>query len=125
MLALIFVGDSRWCNDRIDFVVDESTYNDDNIMLDLPDGLVQFRMNLYELLLDICQLIRPFSFVQKALVKRNLPLQDEEEVFSAISMIFRFVPNKELQNNLLARLLSSSYDAIGKLIEKEGNHSLK
>ncbi|WCJ40304.1 ARM repeat superfamily protein [Euphorbia peplus] len=242
--------------------VDESTYNDDNIMLDLPDGLVQFRMNLNELLVDICQLIRPFSFVQKlflggcesenvpvawkeveaklfvlnaisdviiqegqafdfsvimqlatllasrpsdkpkgficivyraladvvgsyskwistfqtnpsplllflasgisepqsssacalalrrfcedasaaiyepsnleiliwigeALVKRNLPLQDEEEVFSAISMIFRFVPNKELQNNLLARLLSSSYDAIGKLIEKEGNHSLK
>ncbi|XP_065865601.1 transportin MOS14 isoform X2 [Euphorbia lathyris] len=242
--------------------VDESTYNDASIMLDLPDGLVQFRMNLTELLVDICQLIRPLTFVQKlflggcesanvpvpwkeveaklfalnavseviiqevqtfdfsaimqlatllsstpsdkpkgficivyraladvvgsyskwistfqtntsplllflaagisepqsssacalalrrfcedasaaiyepsnleiliwigeALVKKHLPLQDEVEVVSAISMILRFVPNKELKSNLLARLLSSSYDAIGKLVEKEGNHSLK
>ncbi|XP_058004671.1 transportin MOS14 isoform X7 [Hevea brasiliensis] len=45
--------------------VDESILNDDSGMLDLPDGLVQFRMNLAELLVDICQLLRPVTFVQK------------------------------------------------------------
>ncbi|XP_020533475.2 transportin MOS14 isoform X2 [Jatropha curcas] len=242
--------------------VDESTFNDDSGMLDLPDGLVQFRMNLAELLVDICQLLRPVTFVQKlffggwasvnipvpwkeveaklfalnvvsevvlqeaqtfdfsviiqlatmlsirpsdklkgfmcivyrsladvvgsfskwistfqtnarplllflaagiserqssnacasalrklcedaspviyepsnleilmwigeALEKRHLPLEDEEEVVSAISMILGSVPNKELKNNLLGRLLSSSYDAIGKLIDEDSFHSLR
>ncbi|XP_058004668.1 transportin MOS14 isoform X3 [Hevea brasiliensis] len=236
--------------------VDESILNDDSGMLDLPDGLVQFRMNLAELLVDICQLLRPVTFVQKlffgdwasasvpvpwkeveaklfalnvvseivlregqtfdfsvimqlaamlssgpsdklkgftcivyrlqmllapipsgyllfklmlgpysgisepqssnacasalrkfcedasavicepssleilmwigeALEKRHLPLEDEEEVVSAISIILGSVPNKELKNNLLARLLSSSYDAIGKLIEEDNDHSFR
>ncbi|RVW45066.1 hypothetical protein CK203_014957 [Vitis vinifera] len=59
------------------------------------------------------------------LEKRHLPLEDEEEVISAITLILSSVPNKELKNNLLARLLSSSYEAIGKLIGEEDKHSLK
>ncbi|KAG8656082.1 transportin MOS14 isoform X2 [Manihot esculenta] len=240
--------------------VDESTFNDESGMLDMPDGLVQFRINLAELLVDICQLLRPATFVQKlffdrwasatvpvpwkeveaklfalnvvsevvlqegptfdfsvimqlatmlssgpsdklkgftcnvyrsladvvgcyskwistfqtnarplllflaagisepqcsnacasalrkfcedasavicepsnleilmwigeAFEKTRLPLEDEEEVVSAISVILGSVPNKELKNNLLARLLSSTYDAIGKLIEEDNDHS--
>ncbi|KAH9791452.1 Xpo1 domain-containing protein [Citrus sinensis] len=225
--------------------VDESSFNDDG-MVDLPDGLVQFRMNLVELLVDICQLLRSATFIQKvffgswgsanvpipwkevetklfalnvvsevvlqegqafdfsvimqlvavlstsrseelkgfmhiqsrglpasisyrciilngiseavssnacasalrkicedasalidepsnleilmwigeALEKRHLPLEDEEEVVGAISLILGSVSNKELKNNLLARLLSSSYEAIGKLIDGDNNHSL-
>ncbi|KAG5535348.1 hypothetical protein RHGRI_023196 [Rhododendron griersonianum] len=45
--------------------VDNSTINDDTGALDLPDGLAQFRMNLVELLVDICQLLRSATFIQK------------------------------------------------------------
>ncbi|KAA3471448.1 transportin MOS14 isoform X1 [Gossypium australe] len=242
--------------------VDESTFSDESRTFDLPDGLVQFRMNLVELLVDICQLLQPATFVQKlffsgwfstnvaipwkeveiklftlnvvsdvvlqggqtfdfsvvmqlvtvlsswpsddlkgfmcivyrsvadvigsysklistletnarplllflaagiseplssnacasalrklcedasavmyepsnldifmwigeALEKKCLPLEDEEEVVTAISLVLGYVSNKELQNNLLSKLLSSSYDAIGKLIEDDNNHSLR
>ncbi|CBI21232.3 hypothetical protein VitviT2T_022090 [Vitis vinifera] len=242
--------------------VDDSTFNDESGTLDLPDGLVHFRMNLVELLVDICQLLKSTTFIQKlffggwvsinlpipwrdvetkmfalnvvaevvlqegqtfdfsvimqlltilssmapdklkgfmrivyrsladvvgsysklissfrtnarplllflatgiseplsssacasalrkfcedasavicepsnleilmwigeGLEKRHLPLEDEEEVISAITLILSSVPNKELKNNLLARLLSSSYEAIGKLIGEEDKHSLK
>ncbi|KAH1108562.1 hypothetical protein J1N35_012330 [Gossypium stocksii] len=242
--------------------VDESTFTDESRTFDLPDGLVQFRMNLVELLVDICQLLQPAPFVQKlffsgwfstnvaipwkeveiklfavnvvsdvvlqggqtfdfsvvmqlvtvlsswpsddlkgfmcivyrsvadvigsysklistletnarplllflaagiseplssnacasalrklcedasavmyepsnldifmwigeALEKKCLPLEDEEEVVTAISLVLGYVSNKELQNNLLSKLLSSSYDAIGKLIEDDNNHSLR
>lgn len=54
--------------------------------------------------------------VSQTLEKRHLPLEDEEEVVGAISLILGSVSNKELKNNLLARLLSSSYEAIGKLV---------
>jgi hypothetical protein len=43
-------------------------------------------------------------------------LEDEEEVMHAISLVLGSVPNLELKSNLLARLLSSSYEAIGKLV---------
>lgn len=56
-----------------------------------------------------------FYFFQ-SLEKMSLPLEDEEEVVSAISMILGSISNKELKSNLLARLLSSSYEAIGKLV---------
>ncbi|XVE77480.1 hypothetical protein DITRI_Ditri13aG0066100 [Diplodiscus trichospermus] len=242
--------------------VDESTFNDESKTFDLPDGLVQFRMNLVELLVDICQLLQPAIFVQKlffggwfssnvaipwkeveiklfalnvvsevvlqggqtfdftvvmqlvtvlsswpsdelkgfmcivyrstadvigsyskwistvqantrssllflaagiskplssnacasalrkfcedvsaviyepsnldilmwigeTLEKKCLPLEDEEEVVGAISLVLGSVSNKELQNNLLSRLLSSSYEAIGKLIEDNNDHSLR
>ncbi|KAK2665936.1 hypothetical protein Ddye_004510 [Dipteronia dyeriana] len=63
-------------------------------------------------------------WIGEALEKRQLPLEDEEEVVSAISMILGSVSNKELKNNLLGRLLSSSYEAIGKLIDGDKNRSL-
>ncbi|KAJ8752437.1 hypothetical protein K2173_004073 [Erythroxylum novogranatense] len=240
--------------------VDECTFRDEIGALDLPDGLVHFRMNLVELLVDICQLLGPMTFIQKlgfagwenmpipwkevesklfalnvvsevilqegqnfdfsvimqlvailsnratnglkgfmgivcrsvadvigsyskwmpiiqsdarplllflaagisepqsssacasalrkfcedappviydpsnleilmwigeALEKRQTTLEDEEEVFSAVSMVLGSLPNKELQNNLLGRLLSSSYDAIGKLIDVDSIHSCR
>lgn len=63
-------------------------------------------------------------WIGEALEKRHLPLEDEEEVVGAISLILGSVSNKELKNNLLARLLSSSYEAIGKLIDGDNNLSL-
>ncbi|XWS30603.1 hypothetical protein CRYUN_Cryun23aG0000200 [Craigia yunnanensis] len=242
--------------------MDESTFNDESGTFDLPDGLVQFRMNLVELLVDICQLLQPATFVQKlffggwfstnvtipwkeveiklfalnvvsevvlqggqtfdssvvmqlvtvlssrpsdelkgfmcivyrsvadvigsyskwistlqtnarpsllflaagiseplssnacasalrkfcenvsaviyepsnlyilmwigeALEKKCLPLEDEEEVVSTISLVLGSVSNQELQHNLLSRLLLSSYEVIGKLIEDNNNHSLR
>ncbi|GMJ01364.1 hypothetical protein like AT1G12930 [Hibiscus trionum] len=241
--------------------VDESTFNDESGTFDLPDGLVQFRMDLVELLVDICQLLQPSTFVQKlffsgwfssnvaipwkeveiklfalnvvsdvlqggqtfdfsvvmqlvtvlsswpsdelkgfmcivyrsvadvigsysklistletnarplllflaagiskplssnscasalrklcedasavmyessnldiflwigeALEKKCLPLEDEEEVVTAISLVLGQISNKELQNNLLSKLLSSSYEAFGKLIDDDNNHSLR
>ncbi|KAJ6343533.1 hypothetical protein OIU76_005302 [Salix suchowensis] len=243
-------------------VVDESTFIDEGEKVDLPEGLAHFRMNLVELLVDICQLLKPTRFVQKlffggwaspnvsmpwkevetklfalnvvselilqesqvfdfsvimqlvtifssipsnelkgfmcivyrsladvvgsyskwistfqtiarplllflaagisepqssnacasalrkfcedastviyepsnlevlmwigeALEKRQLPLEDEEEVVSAISMILGSVTNKELKNNLLARLLSSCYETIGKLVNEESSDSFR
>ncbi|KAG5534611.1 hypothetical protein RHGRI_022662 [Rhododendron griersonianum] len=233
--------------------VDDSTINDDTEALDLPDGLAQFRMNLVELLVDICQLLRSATFIQKiffggwmtsneeiswkevetkmfalnvvadvvlqegqtfdfsvimhlvtilssrasnelkgfvcivyrsvadvvgsyskwlsafqtnarplllflaagisqpqsstacasalrklcedasavvyepsnleiliwigeGLEKRHLPLEEEDEVVSAITLLLGFVPSKEIRNNMLARLLCPSYESIGKLI---------
>lgn len=43
-------------------------------------------------------------------------MEDEEEVVSAVSLILGSITNKELKSNLLARLLSSSFEAIGKLV---------
>jgi len=43
-------------------------------------------------------------------------LEDEEEVMHAISLILGSVPSRELKNKLLAKLLSPSYEAIGKLV---------
>lgn len=55
--------------------MDESTLNDESGTFDLPDGLLQFRMNLVELLVDICQLLRPATFVQRVLIRSyNLSL---------------------------------------------------
>ncbi|KAE8701985.1 transportin-3-like isoform X3 [Hibiscus syriacus] len=242
--------------------VDESTFNDESGTFDLPDGLVQFRMDLVELLADMCHLLQPATFVQKlffsgwfstnaairwkeveiklfalnvvsdvvlqgghtfdflvdmqlitalsswpsddlkgfmcivyrsaadvigsyskllstlqinarplllflaagiskplssnscasalrklcedasavmfepsnldiflwigeALEKKCLPLEDEEEVVTAIILVLGHVSNKELQNNLLSKLLSSSYDAIGKLIDDDNTSSIR
>ncbi|CAK9166201.1 unnamed protein product [Ilex paraguariensis] len=55
-------------------------------------------------------------WIGEELEKRHLPLEDEEEVVSAITLILDSVPSKELKGNLLARLLSPSYEAIGELV---------
>ncbi|KAL5058902.1 hypothetical protein RYX36_030506 [Vicia faba] len=63
-------------------------------------------------------------WIGEGLEKWHLPLEDEEEVMHAISLVLGSVPNLELKSNLLAKLLSSSYEAIGKLVNPE-NVSLK
>lgn len=47
--------------------VDDSMFNDEQGTPELPDGLAYFRTNLVELLVDICQLLRSATFVQKVL----------------------------------------------------------
>lgn len=42
-------------------------FNDEQGTPELPDGLVHFRMNLVELLVDVCQLLRSATFLQKVL----------------------------------------------------------
>ncbi|XP_022633435.1 transportin MOS14 isoform X6 [Vigna radiata var. radiata] len=49
--------------------VDDCTYNDDGRVVDLLDGLIHFRMNLVELLVDICHLLGSTTFMQKVLWK--------------------------------------------------------
>ncbi|KAI4348420.1 hypothetical protein L6164_009146 [Bauhinia variegata] len=242
--------------------VDDSTYNDEQRVIDLPDGLLQFRMNLVELLVDICHLLGSSIFIQKLFIgvwaspnlpvpwkevesklfalnavadviihdgqsfdffvvmqlvvmlstkppdglkgficivyrsladaigsyskwisafktefrqlllflaigiseplssnacasalrkicedasaviyepsnleilmwigegleKWRLPLEDEEEVVNAISLVLGSLPNKELKSSLLGRLLSSSYEALGKLVDPDNSHTLK
>ncbi|KAK7396024.1 hypothetical protein VNO78_16713 [Psophocarpus tetragonolobus] len=64
-------------------------------------------------------------WIGEGLDKWHLSLEDEEEVMHAISLVLGSVANRELKNNLLARLLSSSYEAIGKLVDPEISPSLK
>lgn len=64
-------------------------------------------------------------WIGEGLEKWHLSLEDEEEVMHTISLVLGSVPNLELKSNLLAKLLSSSYDAIGKLVDPENNGSLK
>ncbi|XP_057489374.1 transportin MOS14 isoform X2 [Actinidia eriantha] len=64
-------------------------------------------------------------WIGEGLEKRNLPLEDEEEVVSAITLILGFVPNNEMRTSLLARMLSPSYEAIRKLIDDDHEHSLR
>ncbi|KAK4804792.1 hypothetical protein SAY86_004609 [Trapa natans] len=62
-------------------------------------------------------------WIGESLEKRHLPMEEEEEVVSAISLVFSSLPNKELKNKLLNRLLSSSYVAIGKLVDEDRSYS--
>ncbi|KAM5558971.1 hypothetical protein ABKV19_020564 [Rosa sericea] len=62
-------------------------------------------------------------WVGEGLENIHLPLEDEKEVVSAVSLIFGSIYNKELMRNLLARLLSSSFEAIGKSVDN--SHSLR
>ncbi|TYK28320.1 transportin-3 isoform X2 [Cucumis melo var. makuwa] len=43
----------------------ESAFNEERGMIDLPDGLIHFRMNIVELLVDICQILRSSRFMEK------------------------------------------------------------
>ncbi|KAI4350398.1 hypothetical protein L6164_004856 [Bauhinia variegata] len=64
-------------------------------------------------------------WIGEGLEKWHLPLEDEEEVVNAISLVLGSVPNKELKSNMLGRLLSSSYEALGKLVDPDNIHTLK
>ncbi|KAK6155333.1 hypothetical protein DH2020_009581 [Rehmannia glutinosa] len=63
-------------------------------------------------------------WIGEGLEDRKLPLEVEDEVVGAITQIFCSVPDKKLMNNLLARLLSPSYEIIGKLIDEDHGHAL-
>ncbi|PON35483.1 Exportin [Parasponia andersonii] len=64
-------------------------------------------------------------WIGEGLEKRQLPLDDEEEIINAISLILGSVTNKDLKSNMLARLLSSSFESIGKLVGEDNNHLLR
>lgn len=51
--------------------MDDSTFNDDGGTVELPDGLLQFRLNLVEVLVDICQLLKSGPVIQKVLTLGN------------------------------------------------------
>ncbi|KAL0344200.1 UNVERIFIED_CONTAM: hypothetical protein Sangu_1307400 [Sesamum angustifolium] len=55
----------------------------------------------------------------------KLPLEDEDEVVGAITLIFCSIPDKKLMSNLFARLLSPSYENIGKVIDEDHGHTLR
>ncbi|XP_062105268.1 uncharacterized protein LOC133816938 isoform X2 [Humulus lupulus] len=63
-------------------------------------------------------------WVGEGLDKRQLPLDDEEEIVNAISLILGSITNKDLKSTMLGRLLSSSFDSIGKLVD-ENNRGLR
>ncbi|ERN06419.1 transportin MOS14 isoform X1 [Amborella trichopoda] len=67
----------------------------------------------------ICELsnLELLIWIGECLEKRHLTSGEEEEVVIAITLILNAVPNKELKKNSLARLLRSSYEAIGNLID--------
>lgn len=50
------------------FQVDGTTFNENGRTIELPSSLEQFRMNLVELLVDICQLLGPTLFLQKVMI---------------------------------------------------------
>ncbi|XP_071723480.1 uncharacterized protein, partial [Rutidosis leptorrhynchoides] len=60
-------------------------------------------------------------WIGEVLEKKLVPLEDEEEVVSAISLVLGSLSNQELMNNLLARFLSHGYEAIGKLVGDDNN----
>ncbi|CAN6470445.1 unnamed protein product [Victoria cruziana] len=63
-------------------------------------------------------------WIGEGLEKWYLPLEEEEEVVGAITVILNAVTNKDLKNNCLGRLLHSSFGSIEKLIDGENSCSL-
>ncbi|KAL7611211.1 hypothetical protein Lser_V15G13410 [Lactuca serriola] len=61
-------------------------------------------------------------WIGEGLEKRHLPLEDEADVIGAVTLILAHLPNTDLRNNLLLKLLSPSFESIGKLID--GDHVL-
>ncbi|KAG2268054.1 hypothetical protein Bca52824_062609 [Brassica carinata] len=77
--------------------VDEFTSSDESSWLDLPDGLLHFRNNLLELLVDICQLLHPTTFVSKlffgGLPSSNIsmPLREIEAKLFALNAVSEII----------------------------------
>ncbi|XP_074333449.1 transportin MOS14 isoform X3 [Apium graveolens] len=64
-------------------------------------------------------------WIGEGLDKSHMSQEDDEEIFNAIAMVLASVPNKELKNNLLVRLLSPSFEALAKLTAKDYENSLR
>lgn len=63
-------------------------------------------------------------WIIEGLEKRHLPLEDEEDVIGAATLILAYLSNTELRNNLLLKLLSSSFESIGKLTDGDSMRQL-
>ncbi|XP_042047185.1 transportin MOS14-like [Salvia splendens] len=64
-------------------------------------------------------------WIGEGLEDRKLPLEEENEVVGAISLVLCSVPDKMLMHNMFARLLSPSYGTVGKLINEDHGHALR
>ncbi|XP_042008128.1 transportin MOS14-like isoform X1 [Salvia splendens] len=64
-------------------------------------------------------------WIGEGLEDRKLPLEEENEVVGAISLILCTVSDKMLMHNMFARLLSPSYATVGKLINEDHGHALR
>ncbi|GAB2278317.1 hypothetical protein Dimus_013002, partial [Dionaea muscipula] len=64
-------------------------------------------------------------WIGEGLEKQHLPLEDEEEVVTAITLVVGMLPDNELKHNILNRMLSSGYGAIGKLINDDKEHIVR
>jgi transportin-3 len=77
--------------------VDEFTSSDESPGLDLPDGLLHFRNNLLELLVDICQLLHPTTFVSKLFFggvpssSVSMPLREIEAKLFALTAVSEII----------------------------------
>ncbi|XP_021736093.1 transportin MOS14-like isoform X2 [Chenopodium quinoa] len=75
--------------------VDESTYDGDGGSSELPDGLANFRMNLAELLMEICHFLRPATYIQKVFLggwmSGNMPIpwREIEAKMFALNAVYR------------------------------------
>ncbi|XP_078159617.1 ARM repeat superfamily protein isoform X1 [Carex rostrata] len=59
------------------------------------------------------------------LERKNMAIEEEEEVVGAITLALSCIPNKNLKETSLARLISSSYTSIQKLIDADIDQSLR
>ncbi|KAG9141915.1 hypothetical protein Leryth_009272 [Lithospermum erythrorhizon] len=77
--------------------VDDSTLNDKGRTFELPDSLQQFRMNLAELLIDICQLLSPSSYIKRLFAgdwlssSIHIPLREVEAKLFALNEVAEVV----------------------------------
>ncbi|PRQ59074.1 hypothetical protein RchiOBHm_Chr1g0366171 [Rosa chinensis] len=65
------------------------------------------------------------SWIAEGLESDHFLLANEEDIVCAVNLIFGSINTKELQNNLLAILLSSSFEAIGEFADKDSSHCLR
>ncbi|KAL0732764.1 hypothetical protein Bca4012_008973 [Brassica carinata] len=94
--------------------VDEFTSSDESPGLDLPDGLLHFRNNLLELLVDICQLLHPTTFVSKLFFGGlpsdvSMPLREIEAKLFALNAVSEIIlqEGEAFDFSLIAQLVSA------------------
>uniref|UniRef100_A0A803MML9 Exportin-1/Importin-beta-like domain-containing protein n=1 Tax=Chenopodium quinoa TaxID=63459 RepID=A0A803MML9_CHEQI len=75
--------------------IDESAYDGDGGSSELPDGLANFRMNLAELLMEICHFLGPATYIQKVFLggwmSGNMPIpwREIEAKMFALNAVYR------------------------------------
>lgn len=91
--------------------VDDSTFYGEGVMIDLPGTLEQFRMNLTELLVDVCQLLGSAAFIQKIFLggwpsnSVHIPWKEVEAKMFALNAVSTM--NQNLCSNICIVLLLS------------------